>query len=137
MKKVLLAILSSCIMLMAAPVYAADIFDALEGLTSEQRQEMSNIYNSYKIKNNELLMQILSYTDKIANLKLNSNKTQEQISLIAGVYEKNIATLKNQQALLAKETEALYKLILNDKQYKQYQALQLKAQDAFSNFLNK
>ena len=82
-------------------------------------------------------MQILSYTDKIANLKLNSNKTQEQISLIAGVYEKNIATLKNQQALLAKETEALYKLILNDKQYKQYQALQLKAQDAFSNFLNK
>lgn len=137
MKKALLLVLSLFIMLASAPVFAADIFDALEGLTAAQKQQISNIYNIYQIKNNELLTKILSYTDKIANLKLNSDKTQEQIALLTGAYERNITTLKNQQAILSKETDGLYKMVLTDSQYKQYQELQLKAQNAFSNFLQK
>lgn len=137
MKKYVLLIILFCFLSYAAPAFSADVFDTISGLTVEQKRQMSNIYNNYQIKNNELLMRILSYTDKIAQLKLNSDKTQEQIALLTGAYERNISTLKNQQEILTKETESLYKLILTQSQYKQYQALQINVQDAFNNFLQK
>ncbi len=137
MKKIWTVSLLTLVCMMFNFAFAADIFDALGNLTPEQKRQMSNIYNNYQIKNNELLTRILSYTDKIANLQLNSEKTKEQIALLTGAYERNISTLKNQQEILQKETDALYQLVLTSTQYKQFQELQQKTQDAFNNFLQK
>ncbi len=137
MKKPVFNLLLTFMLLMSNVVFAADIFDTLDGLTTEQKRQMSNIYNNYKTKNNELLNQILSYTDKIAKLQSAADKTQEQIALLTGAYEKNISTLKNQQEILSRETDALYKLILTRLQYNQYQSLQSNAQEAFNDFLQK
>ena len=79
----------------------------------------------------------MNYSDKIARLKSDSEKTEEQASLLIGAYERNIETYKKQQDILLKETNAKYKSILTDEQYKQYQAMQITVQDSFNKFLQK
>lgn len=137
MKKLGLLIVLSLIILSKSNVFAVEIFDSLENLTPEQKRQMYNVSNIYKIKNNELLKKILSYTDRLAKLETDAAKTQEQIELLFGAYERNIETLKKQQELLSKETDELYKMILTDKQYKQYQELQKNVQNSFNKFLKK
>ena len=51
--------------------------------------------------------------------------------------ERNINVLKNRQNELKNETEAKYKEVFTDEQYKEYQMLQIKADNAFSDFLRK
>ena len=116
-------------------VAMADVFDSLENITPAQKQQISNVQNSFKIKNNDLEMRISNYTDKIARIQSDADKTQEQKSLLIGAYERNITTLKNQQNILQKETDAAYKSILTDNQYKQYQAMQLNVNESFNKFL--
>ena len=134
MKKFLLTILISSVFT-ASNLAFADTFDSLENLTPSQKQRISLVYNSYKIKNNELEDRIAAYNDKIAQIKADKDKTMDQISLLTATYERNIETLKNQQDYLTKETEEQYKKILTEKQFQQYQALQIQVQDSFKKFL--
>ena len=137
MKKVAFLFALSGILLISNTSFAQDAFDRLENITPAQRQQISTVQNTFKIKNNELEMRISGYTDKIARLKADTDKTQDQISLLIGAYERNITTLKSQQEVLKKETDDKYKEILTEEQYKQYQALQINVQDSFNKFLQK
>lgn len=137
MKKSALLLVLSIILVSSNFVLASDDFDRLENITPAQKQQISNVQNSYKIKNNELETRIMSYTDKIARLKSDTEKSQDQVSLLIGAYERNIATLKAQQDSLKKETTEKYRTILTEEQFKQYQAMQITVQDSFNKFLQK
>ncbi len=57
--------------------------------------------------------------------------------LLSGAYERNLETLKAQQKQLKQETDALYKSVMTDEQFKQYNERQTNADDAFKKFLQK
>ena len=99
MKKLIvtLGILSS---LFIANIAMADVFDTLEGLSPTQKEQLTQIYNTYKEQNNSIDTQIMQYTDKISQLKNVTNKTETELSLLKSNYETNVQSLKNQQQLL-------------------------------------
>lgn len=115
----------------------ADDFSSLSNLTNEQSAKLSKIYNSFKLQNDELENQIMVYYDKINRLKSLTDKTPEQISLMTATFENNINSLKEKQRLLKSSTDGLYKEVLTIQQYQQYQAQQLRTENAFADFLRK
>ena len=115
----------------------AEMFDNLENLTLEQKLKLTNIYQEYKLENDQLENRIMQYTNKINSLKNDPDKTPEQVSLLTGAYERNVQTLKSQQRLLEKTTDELYKLNMSAEQYQQFSAQKLQVQDAFNDFLKK
>lgn len=115
----------------------ADDFSSLTNLTNEQTAKLSEINNSFKTKNNDLENQIMVYSDKINRIKSMPDKTPEQIALMTSTFENNINALKEKQRLLQSSTENLYREVLTTQQYQQYQAQQLRTENAFSDFLRK
>lgn len=115
----------------------ADDFSSLANLTNEQTAKLSEINNSFKTKNNDLENQIMVYSDKINRIKSMPDKTPEQIALMTSAFENNINALKEKQRLLKASTENLYREVLTTQQYQQYQAQQLRTENAFSDFLRK
>lgn len=115
----------------------AQDFSYLENLSPVQKQKLTQIYNNYKQENNTLEMRITNYKDKLNQLSKQTDKSAEQINLLKSAYERNLSTLTEQQAQLKKYTDDLYKNVMTADQYKQYQAQQLQAENAFSDFLRK
>ncbi len=115
----------------------ADGFDALEGLSANQKQELTEIQSNYKKQNDSLDNKIMEYNNKLDQIKNDKEKTPSQISLLSAAYERNLETLKAQQKQLKQETDASYKSIMTEDQFKQYQAQQIKVDDSFSKFLQK
>lgn len=136
MKKILMAL---CILTFfsAAGVAFADGFDSLEGLSPVQKQKLTQIQYNFRQENDSLNTRIMDYQDKINQIKKQTDKTPEQINLLTAAYERNLSTLKSQQEQLKKQTEDMYKSVMTLEQYKQYQAQQLQAENAFSDFLRK
>lgn len=115
----------------------AETFDRLEGLTPVQQQKLSQIQFNFKQKNTEIENRISEYQNKLNQIKADSSKTIEQINLLVASYERNISVFKSQQEALKKETEALYKSVMTQEQFLQYQAQQIQVNKAFSDFLQK
>ena len=124
-------------LLLTSNVVFAEMFDNLEGLTADQKQRLTNIYQGYKQENNELEMKIMDYTDKINRVKQDPDKSPEQVSLLTSAFERNIETYKSQQKLLEKTLNEQYKNVMTPEQYSQYANQQVNVQDAFSKFLQK
>ncbi len=136
MKKLLTLFSSICILSMVSAAYA-DIFDNLQNLSPEQKSQLTRIYQKYKFENNNYETKIMEYTDKLSKVKEDTEKTPEQLSVLTGAYERNLATLKAQQKKLEEETESLYQTVMTQEQYKQYKEQQVNVQDAFNKFLQK
>ncbi len=115
----------------------ADNFDSLEGLTEVQKQKLTQIQYNYKQQNDSLDNKIMDYNNKLKQLQNDKDKTSSQISLLSGAYERNLETLKAQQKQLKQETDASYKSVMTDEQFKQYQAQQINVDDSFNKFLQK
>ncbi len=124
-------------LLLTSNVVFAEMFDNLEGLTADQKQRLTNIYQGYKQENNELEMKIMDYTNKINRVKQDPDKSPEQVSLLTSAFERNIETYKSQQKLLEKTLNEQYKNVMTPEQYSQYANQQVNVQDAFSKFLQK
>jgi len=136
MKKFALFTLVICI-LGSVNIVFAGTFDSLQGLTDDQMQQLTKIQNTFKQENNSLEMRIMEYNNKMARIMNDKEKTPEQVSLLAGAYERNLSTLKTQQKLLEQQTDMLYKSVLTDEQYKQYKAQQINVDESFKKFLQK
>lgn len=115
----------------------AQSFDKLEGLTAVQQQKLSQIQFNFKQKNKEIESRLSVYQDKLNQLKADTTKSKEQVNLLTASYERNISVFKAQQEALKKETEALYKSVMTQEQFLQYQAQQIQVNKAFSDFLQK
>ncbi|MCD7740073.1 MAG: hypothetical protein LUH11_01835 [Candidatus Gastranaerophilales bacterium] len=136
MKKIALLLGFMFVFCSSSVVFAGD-FDSLEGLSDTQKQKLTEIQLNYKQQNDSLENQIMDYNNKLQQVKNDKEKTPSQISLISSAYERNIETLKTRQEQLKQETDASYKTIMTEEQFKQYQAQQLKVDDAFDKFLQK
>lgn len=136
MKKTAL-LLGVIVILASSNIVFAEGFETLEGITPVQMQKLTRIQYNFKQENNSLEMRIMEYNNKIAQVKKDTDKTPEQISLLTSAYERNISALKDQQEKLEQKTDALYKSVMTAEQYKQYKAQQINVQDAFKNFLQK
>ena len=79
----------------------------------------------------------MDFTNKINQIKNDSEKTSEQILLLTGAYERNLTALKAQQQQLKNQSEEFYKSVLTEEQYKQYQLQQFQVDNAFNEFLKK
>ena len=137
MKKLIVLFSSICIL--SSTVYALEdnMFSSLENLSPVQKNQLKRIYQEYKIKNNSLETRIMEYTSKLNQLKEDTEKTPEQLSVLAGAYERNLNTYKAQQKKLEQETDLEYQKILTAEQYEQYKKQQSEVQDAFKQFLPK
>ena len=96
MKKILLAFAIIGIIYSSNVVFA-ESFDTLQNLTPTQKQKLSQIQFSYKNQLDALENKIMAYQDKLAKAKADTTKTKEQIALMIGAYERNIATLEAQK----------------------------------------
>ncbi len=137
MKKSLIVL--TALLLMNTAVISADDFSGIDGITANQRQQLSRIHFKYKTENNNLEQKIIEYNSLIHNLKNSAGlgKSPEDIAKLTESYQKNIDTLKEEQKKLEDETNLLYKAVLTEEQYKQYKAQKAKTEDAFNNFLQK
>lgn len=135
MRKILL--LSMAAVILASNAVFADTFDNLEGITPAQKNKLSQIHVQYKQEYNSLEQKMIEYNTKISKLQRETEKSPAEIAMLSAAYERNLKTLKEQQDKLEKDTDLLYKGVLTEEQYKQYQAQKVQVEDAFSNFLQK
>ena len=117
-------------------VFAGD-FDNLNGITPAQKQKLSQIHFRYKQDYNSIEQKIIEYNSKLYNLSHEKDKTPADIAMLKAAYERNLKTLKSQQEKLQADTDELYKSVLTEEQYKQYEAQKVQTEDAFNNFLQK
>ena len=136
MKKIIFTLVMIGLMSQTNIAFAGD-FDNITGLTPVQKETLARIQGDYKLEYNQNETNIMQYTDKLKQIKEQKDITPEQASLLTSAYERNINVLKNRQNELKNETEAKYKEVFTDEQYKEYQMLQIKADNAFSDFLRK
>ncbi len=136
MKKIIFTLVMIGLMSQINIAFAGD-FDNITGLTPVQKETLARIQGDYKLEYNQNETNIMQYTDKLKQIKEQKDITPEQASLLTSAYERNINVLKNRQNELKNETEAKYKEVFTDEQYKEYQMLQIKADNAFSDFLRK
>ena len=134
MKKLFLSLLVAGLLSGAA---FAEMFDNLTDLSPAQKDQLTRVYETFKIKNNELETKIMDYTNKLNQIKASTDKSAEQISLLTSAYERNLMVLNAQVKQLKENQDAAYKQILTDNQYKEYSAQQLQVENAFSDFLRK
>lgn len=135
MKKNLL-ILTLCAFIAAGSAFAADI-NSLEGLTPAQKQKISQIQHQFKIQNDAIEQKIITYNSKISEVKNDVNKSTAEADILTSAYQKNIDTLKLEQKKLEESTDASYKTVLTEEQYKSLKEQQTNVEDAFQNFLKK
>lgn len=135
MKKNLLIALS--FVMLSTTIAVADEFDSLNGITPAQKQKLSQITLMYKNESNTLEKRIIEYNTEKARLQRDREKSPTDIAMMTAAYDKNIQVMKAQKAKLDKDTDALYKSVLTEEQYKQYQAQKVQTENAFSNFLQK
>ena len=136
MKKIIFTLVMIGLMSQINIAFAGD-FENITGLTPVQKETLARIQGDYKLEYNQNETNIMQYTDKLKQIKEQKDITPEQASLLTSAYERNINVLKNRQNELKNETEAKYKEVFTDEQYKEYQMLQIKADNAFSDFLRK
>lgn len=136
MKKLIITLSVLSLLTISGSAFAEN-FDALQGLTAVQKQQLSQAQFKFKQENDALNNKIIDYQSKLAQLNRQTEKTPEQIALIKATYERNIETFKAQQEILKKQMDASYKKVMTQEQYQQYQAQQIQVQDAFANFLRK
>lgn len=135
MKKI--TILLAVIFLMNMTLVWADEFDGLNEITPEQKEKLSQIHLKYKTENNALEQKIIEYNTQIFKLKHSAGKTPQEISLLTTAYERNISAIKEEQKQLEDNVNSLYKSILTEEQFKQYEEQQKKTEEAFNKFLQK
>lgn len=135
MKKNLLIALS--FIMLNTTIAVADDFDYLNGVTPAQKQKLSQINLMYKNESNTLDKRIIEYNTEKARLQRDKEKSPTDIAMMTAAYDKNIQVMKSQKEKLEKDTDALYKSVLTEEQYKQYQAQKVQTENAFSNFLQK
>ena len=111
--------------------------EKITDLTPEQKTKIAEIQSNYTKEYNDNETKIMDYTNKLNQIKTDTDKTPEQISILSGAYERNLIAIKARQQQLKNETEETYKSILTEEQYKQYQLQQLQVDNAFSEFLKK
>lgn len=116
--------------------FAIDL-EKITNLTDDQKAKIAEVQSNFTKAYNDNETKIMEYTNKINQIKGDSEKTSEQISLLSGAYERNLTALKAQQQQLKNQTEDFYKSILTEEQYKQYQLQQFQVENAFNDFLNK
>lgn len=136
MKKLLTLFAIICVSCFSSTAFA-DVFSALENISPAQKERLNRVYQKYKFENNKLNTKIMEYNDKLLKLKSDIDKTPEDLAVLVGAYERNLAALKSQQEKLEQEADASYKEILTLEQYEQYKAQQSSVKDAFKNFLPK
>lgn len=117
-------------------VFAQD-FDNISDLTQDQKDKLAEIQANYKKEYNTNESKIMEYTNKLNQIKTETDKTPEQITILTGAYERNLIAIKASQQQLKQKTEELYKSVLTETQYKQYQLQQNQVENAFSEFLKK
>lgn len=138
MKKLLIIASILCIGSAGTSVYAQiENFENLTNLNPEQSAQLAKIQENYKQRYNEIETNIMNYTDKLNRVKQDTDKTPEQLSILKEAYERNIDMLKKQKQLLEETTEAQYKTILNQEQYKQLKSEQSAVESSFEKFLRK
>lgn len=130
-------IILSAIMILSSLSVSAGEFDSLDGITPAQKQKLSQIHFNYKTENNALEQKIIQYNNQIYNLKNSAGKTQEEINTLTKAYERNITTLKEEQKQLEENTNILYKEVLTEEQFKQYELQKNQTENAFNKFLIK
>ena len=118
-------------------VVNADEFDNLEGITPAQKEQIAQIQLVYKQEYNANETKIMDYTNKLNQIKQESNHDPSQQALLIGAYERNINALKSRQDQLKQETDEKYKSVLTEKQFHQYLTQQIKVENAFNDFLKK
>lgn len=118
----------------ASTVYA-ESFDTIQNLTPVQKQKLSQVQFGYKNQIDALETKIMEYNTKLAKAKADKTKTKEQLALVVGAYERNIATLETQKKQLETAMNNAYKSVMSAEQYKEYSSQQLKVNDAFSEFV--
>lgn len=136
MKKVFIALSLFAFLISFGSAFADD-FDALEGISAEQKQKLTNVQFQYKQEYDSNQTKIMDYENKLKQLKSDTSISPEQASLLISAYERNISVIAARQAQLTNEKNLKYKEVLTDEQYKQYQAQQIRVENAFSDFLRK
>ncbi len=116
--------------------YAINI-ENISNLTPEQKTKIAEIQTAYTKEYNENETKIMDYTNKLNQIKADTEKTADQISILAGAYERNLIAIKARQQQLKNETEEQYHALLTEEQYKEYQMQQLQVDNAFNEFLKK
>lgn len=134
-KNILLTI--SALVLISSNIALAEDFDSLENITPVQKQKLSQIHFKYKQDYNSLEQRIIEYNSKMAVLQKDTEKSPAEIAMLKAAYERNLKTLKAQQAQLETDTDTLYKNVLTEEQYAQYKSQKQQTEDAFNNFLQK
>ena len=134
MKKIVLSLVAVGLLSGAA---FADLFDNLSNISPEQMEQLTQIHNTYKQENDDMENKIMEYTNKLTQIQLSNDKTAEQKALLSSAYERNLMVLQVQIDQLKANTDAAYKQILTDEQYKEYAAQQIRVENAFSDFLKK
>ncbi len=116
--------------------FAVDL-EKITNLTPEQKTKLAEIKTNYTKEYNENETKIMDYTNKLNQIKADKEKTPEQISLLSSAYERNLTAIKSRQQQLKNDTDALYKSVLTEEQYKQLQIQELQVENAFTEFLKK
>ncbi len=135
MKKFLLITL--VVLFLSSNYVFAGNFDNLNGITPVQKQKLSQIQFRYKNDYNAIEQSLIDYNSKLSKLEQETDKSPSDIAMLKAAYERNIKTLKAQQLKLESDTDELYKSVLTEEQYKQYQTQKIQTQEAFNNFLQK
>ena len=130
-------VLTLLILLSSINICFAIDLEKITNLTPEQKTKIAEIQSNYTKEYNDNETKIMDYTNKLNQIKTDTDKTPEQISILSGAYERNLIAIKARQQQLKNETEETYKSILTEEQYKQYQLQQLQVDNAFSEFLKK
>ncbi len=136
MKKVFIALSLFAFLISFGSAFADD-FDALEGISAEQKQKLTNVQFQYKQEYDSNQTKIMDYENKLNQIKSDTSMNPEQASLLMSAYERNISVLNARQNELTNNKNQQYKEILTDEQYKQFQAQQIRVENAFSDFLRK
>lgn len=116
--------------------FAIDL-EKISNLTDDQKTKIAAFQTGYVKQYNDNETKIMDFTNKINQIKNDSEKTSEQILLLTGAYERNLTALKAQQQQLKNQSEEFYKSVLTEEQYKQYQLQQFQVENAFNEFLKK
>ncbi len=135
MKKVF--VLSLACTVLAGLAAFADDFDALRDISPAQKQQLTLIKSTYKEQLDSIDNSIMNYNSKIAQVRDDKDKTQEQSALLISAYERNIESLNNQKKQIETEMDNKFKTVMTEEQYKQYCAHQIVVEKAFDNFLQK
>lgn len=122
--------------LLSVNLVFADTFDSLTGITPAQKQKLTQIHSQFKMQNDALEQKIISYNNKLIEVQKDTTKSISEIAMLKAAYERNLKTLKAQQAKLEADVDGLYKSVMTMEQYNSYKNQKTQVENSFQHFLN-